>query len=88
MRWAVARGARSFDFGRSPRDGGTYRFKRGWGAQEEPLAWVRLGPEGTPRAMQASGENAWMTRLSQFWTKLPVGLASRLGPPIRRRLAN
>ena len=37
LRWAVARGAVEFDFGRSPVGGGTYRFKRGWGAEERPL---------------------------------------------------
>src|SRR6185503_7664422 len=34
IRWAVSLGAREFGFGRSPRGGGTYQFKRGWGAQE------------------------------------------------------
>jgi Acetyltransferase (GNAT) domain len=32
IRWAIARGAREFDFGRSPCDNGTHRCKLGWGA--------------------------------------------------------
>ena len=31
--------ATTFDFGRSTRNGGTYAFKRQWGAEEVPLTW-------------------------------------------------
>ncbi|TMA28131.1 MAG: GNAT family N-acetyltransferase, partial [Deltaproteobacteria bacterium] len=37
IRWAIARRARWFDFGRSPRESGTHRFKLGWGATEREL---------------------------------------------------
>jgi FemAB-related protein (PEP-CTERM system-associated) len=87
LRWAIARGARELDFGRSPRDSGTFRFKRGWGAQERPLAWVRLAPDGAPLAAGAE-QAAWLRRLTGAWARLPLGVATRLGPLLRRHIAN
>ena len=47
LRHACVDGFRRFDFGRSTRDSGTYRFKRQWGAEEEPLFWYGIpGPRG------------------------------------------
>jgi FemAB-related protein (PEP-CTERM system-associated) len=88
MRWAIARGAREFDFGRSPRDSGTWRFKRGWGAEERPLAWTRLDSEGTPLPVGEGDRSALLRRLSEVWRRLPVPLATALGPLVRGRLAN
>ncbi|MCH2171090.1 GNAT family N-acetyltransferase [Myxococcota bacterium] len=88
IRWAIERGVREFDFGRSPIDGGTYRFKKGWGAEERPLHWCSFDPSGTPRHETAASTGGAMQRLSNLWTHLPVGLSARLGPPIRKRLAN
>jgi FemAB-related protein (PEP-CTERM system-associated) len=88
LRWAIARGAREFDFGRSPRDGGTWRFKRGWGAEERPLAWTRLDPQGHPLPLGSAEGSALLSRLSDVWRRLPVPVASALGPLVRGRLAN
>jgi FemAB-related protein (PEP-CTERM system-associated) len=88
IRWAIARGARSFDFGRSPRDSGTHRFKLGWGAIERELAWIRLAADGAPIAGSTSGPGRWMQRMSRAWTRLPVGVATALGARLRPFLAN
>lgn len=88
LRWAIARGAREFDFGRSPRDGGTWRFKRGWGAEERPLYWSRLAPSGEPLPLASTDGSGLLNRLSDIWRRLPVPLASALGPLVRGRLAN
>lgn len=88
LRWAVGLGARQFDFGRSPVGGGTYRFKRGWGAEERPLAWVRLSPQGEPLPLAALGSSRTLLRLSSVWSRLPLGLTRRLGPLLRRHLSN
>jgi FemAB-related protein (PEP-CTERM system-associated) len=88
LRWAIERGAREFDFGRSPIGGGTYRFKRGWGAEERPLAWKRLSPAGDRLAAKAAGDSALLRRLSAIWSRLPVPLTARLGPPLRRRISS
>ena len=39
VRWGCENGYRRFDFVRSSPYSGTYRFKKQWGAQEEPLHW-------------------------------------------------
>jgi len=88
LRWAIERGAREFDFGRSPIGGGTYRFKRGWGAEERPLAWQRLSPAGDRLAPKAAGDSALLQRLSAIWSRLPVPLTTRLGPQLRRRISS
>ncbi len=88
LRWAIERGAREFDFGRSPIGGGTYRFKRGWGAKERPLAWRRLSPTGDRLAAKAAGDSALLRRLSAIWSRLPVSLTTWLGPRLRRRISS
>jgi FemAB-related protein (PEP-CTERM system-associated) len=88
IRWAIARGVRTFDFGRSPRESGTHRFKLGWGALERELAWIRLGPDGAPTAAATSAPGALAQRLARVWTRLPVGLATAVGTRLRPHLAN
>jgi len=85
LRWAIERGAREFDFGRSPIGGGTHRFKRGWGARERALAWRRMGPEGDRLVMRAADDSALLRRLSALWSRLPVPLTALLGPRLRGR---
>jgi FemAB-related protein (PEP-CTERM system-associated) len=90
IRWAIQRGAREFDFGRSPRGGGTHRFKLGWGARERELPWQRLAPDGTVLASGASAqtEHGLLQLLSRAWQRLPVPLASFLGARLRRYFPN
>jgi FemAB-related protein (PEP-CTERM system-associated) len=87
LRWAIAGGAARFDFGRSPRDSGSYRFKRGWGAEERPLAWTRLAPDGAPLPLRRAQDSAVLRRLSTLWTALPVPVSAVLGPGLRRYLS-
>ena len=88
LRWAIERGAREFDFGRSPIGGGTYRFKLGWGAQERPLAWRRLDPEGGRIAAKSAGDSPTLQRLSAIWSRLPLPMTALLGPWLRRRISS
>jgi hypothetical protein len=88
LRWAVSLRATHFDFGRSPVGGGTHRFKLSWGAQEAPLTWQRLTPSGQPLPISPARADPLLARLSALWQRLPLGLTSRLGPLLRRRLAN
>lgn len=68
-----------FDFGRSTRDGGTYKFKKQWGAQERPLYWHywlapgKAIPNLTPK-------NPKYNFAIGVWKKLPVFVTNRLGP--------
>ncbi len=87
LRWAIERGASTFDFGRSPVGEGTWRFKKGWGAEEVPLRWTRLDATGRALPLEAIGDDPKLQRLADVWGRLPVGLTRLVGPPIRRRLS-
>ena len=75
---AIASGARTFDFGRSTRGAGTWRFKQQWGAEEQPI-WWRSWP-----APAGPGRTAGWLRAG--WQRLPLPLANRLGPVVAPRL--
>jgi FemAB-related protein (PEP-CTERM system-associated) len=84
IRTACADGFARFDFGRSTRQSGTYRFKRQWGAQEEPLFWYRIPIASAVAPVTAEGgSGAFITRA---WRRLPVTVTRRVGPRIRRYL--
>jgi FemAB-related protein (PEP-CTERM system-associated) len=81
---ATARGARSFDFGRSTPSSGNARFKLQWGAVEHPLLWnVRVrGDRG--RASEPGGRGrAWAAAI---WRRLPAAAARSLGPALAARV--
>lgn len=46
LKRACERGCPRFDFGRSTRGSGTHKFKQQWGAEEVPLTWQYLLPQG------------------------------------------
>lgn len=84
IRAACADGFRRFDFGRSTRGSGTYRFKTQWGAEEEPLFWYTIPTSGRPRPA-ASGRPR-SAFLAESWRRLPLAVTCRLGPRIRKYL--
>jgi len=88
LKWAIGRGARDFDFGRSPRSSGTHRFKVGWGAVERSLAWTRLGADGQSLAQASSEAGPLLRWLSNAWSRLPASMTTALGPRLRRYLSN
>lgn len=88
IRWAIERGAREVDFGRSPRESGTHRFKSGWGATERALAWIRLGKSGAVESLASPKESPLLQGLSRIWQRLPVPISRVIGPPIRRRISS
>lgn len=82
LRRAIERGQREFDFGRSTAEGGTYRFKKQWGAQPEPAKWqfyLRKGNAGDMRP-----DNPKYRSLIRLWRRLPVGVTQIFGPAIVR----
>jgi FemAB-related protein (PEP-CTERM system-associated) len=83
LRWGIAQGATEFDFGRSPRGSGTYRFKHGWGAEERALAWTRVGADGSPLPVRRSADSAVLKQLSRAWARLPLAVTNRVGPRVR-----
>ena len=91
IRWATERGAARLDFGRSPRDAGTWRFKKGWGAEEETLLWQAYdaaADRGAAAETVQATASPLLQRVSALWSRLPVGVANAVGPRIRRYFAN
>ncbi|MGI5817370.1 MAG: FemAB family XrtA/PEP-CTERM system-associated protein [Armatimonadota bacterium] len=85
MRTAIDAGCRVFDFGRSPRDSGTYRFKEQWGAEPVQLRYCRYGNSG-PVEVGEKREGAAYRLFTSVWQRTPVAIARRLGPRIFARL--
>ncbi len=79
---ALARGSKTFDFGRSSVDSGTYRFKRQWGAMGSPTVWQYHVLRGSMDAMRP--EQQRYQRKIEMWKKLPVWVTRVLGPAIVR----
>jgi len=83
MRRACERGYRVFDFGRSKVGTGSYAFKRNWGFDPTPLAYqFRLAGERSIPDL-----NPLNPKLAMFiaaWKRLPLAVATRLGPLIVR----
>jgi serine/alanine adding enzyme len=82
---ACREGFRTFDFGRSSRGSGTYRFKRQWGAEEQPLFWYTI-PMRRRRARPRAGTSRAAALLTGSWKHLPLAVTRTLGPRIRRYL--
>ncbi len=78
-------GLTRFDFGRSSRDSGTYRFKRQWGAEEIPLYSYQIPLRSGGERSLSSGDSRGAL-LVAAWSRLPVGVTRLLGPRIRRYL--
>jgi serine/alanine adding enzyme len=79
---AAAEGLSLFNFGRCTPGGGTHRFKQQWGGRDEQLFWYHAGAghaEATPSP--DDGAYAWGPRI---WRRLPVALATALGPRVVR----
>jgi FemAB-related protein (PEP-CTERM system-associated) len=85
LNYACEHGYRVFDFGRSSKDSGTYRFKQQWGAtpiQLEWHYWLRNGqqlPELNP-------QNPKFRFAIEAWKRLPLSLTTLLGPQISKYL--
>lgn len=79
---SLARGQATFDFGRSTRDSGTYRFKQQWGAVESPATWQYCVRRGAASDMRPAGGKFDMA--IAVWQRLPVWLTRVVGPAIVR----
>ncbi len=77
LAWAVERGAKWFDFGRSDAGSSQMRFKRQWGGNVRQLHWYRdPAPIGAPSASPRR-------ELAQkLWRQLPLRVTRFLGPRV------
>lgn len=85
LSYAIDKGYRRFDFGRSSKDSSTWRFKKQWGAQEKPNFWHYLLPEGQ-QLPQLNPNNPKFALMIAVWKRLPVWLTRLIGPAIVKNL--
>jgi serine/alanine adding enzyme len=80
---AVEDGLQRLDFGRSTPQEGTYKFKEQWGAAPVPLHWeyITVGEAALPEIAAGNPKYRVMVDL---WKRLPLGVATWLGPWIVR----
>jgi len=83
LEYAADNGYKRFDFGRSSPDSGTFRFKKQWGAEPHPLFWYRY-PDSKDEISQNGSKRE---KAAAIWMKLPVSLATFLGPKIRKYIS-
>lgn len=81
LAYACEHAYETFDFGRSSREEGTYRFKAQWAALDTPLYWYRVSFKGK---QENPSQNRLFQKASQSWRHLPVPLANFIGPRIRK----
>jgi FemAB-related protein (PEP-CTERM system-associated) len=79
---SIERSAVVFDFGRSTLGGGTYRFKKQWGAQPSAAVWQYYRRDGDLNAARPT--NPKYQHMIRIWQRLPLWAANLLGPQIVR----
>ena len=82
---AARRGVRIFDYGRSKKDTGSYRFKKHWGFEPQDLHY-EFGLNGIDRVPDVSPANPKYRLFIAAWKRLPVPVARLIGPHIARHL--
>jgi serine/alanine adding enzyme len=85
LQHAIASGCRRFDFGRSTKDSGTYRFKQQWGAQPQQLCW-HYWLSGDRELPKITPTNPKYRLAIALWKRLPLAAANWLGPQIVAKL--
>ena len=85
MRLSVNQGIKIFDFGRSKNGAGSYRFKKHWGFEPEPLHY-RFHLINAKQMPNLSPVNPKYQLAVKMWQKLPLPVSRTLGPIIARNL--
>ena len=86
MRRAVDAGYRVFDYGRSKQGTGSYRFKKHWGFEPEPL-YYEYDLVRADEMPNISPVNPKFEKLVKIWQRLPLPVSRAVGPWIARDLA-
>lgn len=81
MRQTADAGVTTFNFGRCTPGGNTHKFKRQWGTRDEPLWWYEHRAPGATTPAEGHGAAGLGPRV---WRRLPLGVATALGPHVVR----
>jgi FemAB-related protein (PEP-CTERM system-associated) len=86
MRRAAEKGVRLFDFGRSKKGTGSYRFKTHWGFDPEPLYYEYVLVEAT-EPPNLNPTNPKYKYFIEVWKRLPLKVSQVVGPWLAKDLA-
>lgn len=82
LSFAIKNGYRSFDFGRSTPDEGTYKFKAQWGASPQQLHWYKYAAQTETSDNFSSKRGSFI----KIWSRLPPGITRVIGPLLRKHI--
>ena len=85
LKFAIENRYHYFDFGRSSKNSGTYRFKQQWGAKPKQLYWHYWLAENT-ELPRLNPDNPKYALAINTWKRIPVFITRLIGPPIVRNL--
>ncbi len=84
MKFGISKGFHTLDLGRSSRGSGTFEAKRQWGARPVQLYW-HYHPETAAPPGEEVKRASWAVGV---WRRLPLAVVNRVGPHLRRGIAN
>lgn len=84
LKFAADNGKKTFDFGRSTEDDGTFRFKKQWGAKPIPLPWYANRPDLQVFIDASKTNSVRREKVAEIWKKIPLPIANFLGPQLRK----
>lgn len=85
LKFAIERNYRQFDFGRSSRDSGTFRFKQQWGAQPGQSYWHYWLKDGAELPDLNPGNPKYALAIN-IWKRLPLFVTNQIGPVLVKYL--
>jgi len=85
LKYAIQQGYKTFDFGRSSVDSGTYRFKKQWGAEPQQLYWHYWLNQGQSIPGLTPSNPKYKLAI-KLWQQLPLFVANTVGPFIVKNL--
>lgn|GEM_PF-17350 len=85
LKYALRKGYKYFDFGRSTRDSGTYRFKQQWGARPMQLHWHYWLDENN-ELPTINPDNPRYALAISIWKHLPLFVTRLVGPHIIKNI--
>ncbi|MDH5230212.1 MAG: FemAB family PEP-CTERM system-associated protein [Gammaproteobacteria bacterium] len=83
--YAIDKHYHYFDFGRSSKDAGTYRFKKQWGSIEKPLYWHYWLKDNNDLP-ELNPNNPKYKLMIALWKKLPLIITKLIGPAVVKNL--
>lgn len=85
LKFAVESKCRYFDFGRSSKNAGTFRFKQQWGAKPKQCYW-HYWLKGDAELPSLNPNNPKFKLVIAVWKRIPVWLTKYIGPGIVKNL--